>query len=321
MRRFGPGARSIAGRKGWRVSFGSLPGVFEKPAGPRRIEYAAGTEAAHVADRLLGRAAALLHPVDHLFRERRTHHSVPAHRRKHQHIRIDEMLRLGFETEGIADAVPAQTSRVAAQFRTVDRGRDIHAQTQIGLADRLQQVFGGGAVVEHRGGRGGRIQARDDGIEVELGIALPMGERIHRARWPERTSMTRIAEVDRIKFARHLEKLPELWHRIFVVLPAAAQGENNVVVAEAVHVADAMQSVGHRAITSLWRGTCVPFVIRPRSWPDRAGNRAVPESAPPRNLLRLARTAYRRRAPPPYPTAFRLPTLTGSPPRCAPPEP
>ena len=58
------------------------------------------------------------------------------------------MLRLAFETERIANAVPAQSRRVAALFRAVDGGRDVDAQAQIGLADRLQKIFGGDAIVE-----------------------------------------------------------------------------------------------------------------------------------------------------------------------------
>src|SRR5260370_37074832 len=105
------------------------------------------------------------------------------------------MFSLAFETERVSDAVPAQSGCMATLFRAIDRGRDVHAQAQIGLADGFHEIFGRDSIIEYRGGRGGRIQTCDDGIEIRLGVALPMRQRIHRTRGPQLAPVPRVAEV------------------------------------------------------------------------------------------------------------------------------
>src|SRR5258708_39498255 len=116
---------------------------------------------------------------------------------------------------------------MTALIGPLHRSRDVHAQAEIRFPHGLQKTFGRYAVVENRGSRRWYIQAGDHGVEIRVHVPLPVRERIHRFRRAQRSSMTRVSQIDGMKAARHLEKLAELRNRVFVVPPPAAHSEND----------------------------------------------------------------------------------------------
>ena len=98
---------------------------------PRRIEHATRTESRQVAGRFAWSPASLFDPIDHLFRERGAHHSVPAHCRDGQDIFARKALGLALKAKRIADAMAASTCEGAASLRQFDRCGNIDAQTQV----------------------------------------------------------------------------------------------------------------------------------------------------------------------------------------------
>src|SRR5580765_2826682 len=107
------------------------------------------------------------------------------------------MIGLALETERIADTVAGDACRMTALLGAVNRRGDVDAESQIRLADSFHQVLRRDAIVEYGGSRGGHIETVDHGAEVGLDVALPMRKRVHRFGWPERTAISRIAEIHR----------------------------------------------------------------------------------------------------------------------------
>ena len=197
---------------------------FEDPFGARRIEDAAGTEAGQVRHRLLRRAAAFLHPVDHLLRERSAHHPVPAHGGQLQHVFVRQVLGLALEPERIADAVAAGIRRVAALLGAVDRSRDIDAQTEVRLPSRLSRN-----PRPPRGCRtprppwsaypGRRSPPRKSGVMSRFQCDAGFIDCDGRSAPPWRAS----PRFTGLKRQRHLQELLQLGNRILVVLAAASR--------------------------------------------------------------------------------------------------
>ena len=76
--------------------------------------------------------------------------------------------------------------------------------------------------------------------------------------------MARVAQVHRLERQGHLEKLAQLRDGALVVLAAARNREHDVVVVEALRVAEAMQGVGHGLTASNGAAAAAGFVTRPR---------------------------------------------------------
>ena len=70
---------------------------------------------------------------------------------------------------------------------------------------------------------------------------------------PQRAAVARIAQVHRLERQRHLQELLQLRDAALVVLAAAGDGEDHVIVVKAFGVAEAVQCVGHfRTTSSFW---------------------------------------------------------------------
>src|ERR1700722_7428542 len=168
--------REVANNSSRQLSrlFRIRPGIFENPLGARRIENTTGAEARQVGGCLLWAAAIFLHEVDHFLGQRVADHPVPAHGRERGDLRIGNLLRFAFKTQGVADAVPVETGIVTAPLRTLDGGGDVDAHAKILFFDALDELLRGARVVEDSGARGGNGEAFEYGLEIWLHVALPV---------------------------------------------------------------------------------------------------------------------------------------------------
>ena len=195
--------------------------------------------------RLIGRPPPFLHPVDHLLGERHADHAVPAHRRQRQDVAVRQMFGLSFEAERIPGAVTRNAGRVAARDGAVDRRRDVDAQAEVGFANRLGALLRGLEVVEHRGRRARRVEPLDHLLKSGSlsRFQCESGDIDFDGRYapPCRES----PRFTGLNCMRDLEEPPQLGHRIFIVLSAAGNRKDDVVVAEALRVAEPMQRIRH----------------------------------------------------------------------------
>jgi hypothetical protein len=72
-----------------------------------------------------------------------------------------------------------------------------------------------------------------------------MGSRIHRLARPQGAAVPRVSQVHRMVRQGQFKKLSQFGERDLVVLALARDGENDVVVMEALGIAESVQSVGH----------------------------------------------------------------------------
>src|SRR5205807_4373573 len=68
---------------------------------------------------------------------------------------------------------------------------------------------------------------------------------------PQCTTVNRVAQVHGIERQGHLEKLFQFRHGTFIVLTAARNGENHVIIVKAFRVAETMQRIGHGYLMAL----------------------------------------------------------------------
>src|SRR5687767_6208996 len=128
-------------------------GIFENARGARRVEDAAGAEARQRRRALLRRAPVFLDEVDHLLRQRVADHPVAAHRRQQHDLPGRHLLRLPFEAERVADAVPRNPRIRTAVLRAADRRRHVDAQAELFVLDPRDEPLRLVPVVEHRRAR------------------------------------------------------------------------------------------------------------------------------------------------------------------------
>ena len=144
--------------------------------------------------------------------------------------------------------MPGLASRMTALLGAVDRGGNVDTEAEVGGLHFFKEILGVHAVVENGGDGCWSGEAVDDATEVGRHVALPVRRRRHVPPWAERAAIQRIAHVDRLIGQRHFEKLLELGQAPLVVLAAARDGKDNVVVEKAGGVAVSMESVRHRAL-------------------------------------------------------------------------
>src|SRR5581483_5485436 len=66
--------------------------------------------------------------------------------------------------------------------------------------------------------------------------------------------MARVTQIDRLKRQCHLEEAAELGYRVRVIVAAAGDSEDYVIIAETGRVSEPVQRVGHRFTTSARSG-------------------------------------------------------------------
>src|SRR5215469_363240 len=82
-------------------------------------------------------------------------HTVPAHRGKHQYLRVGKFFGFPLKAQGVSHTMTGNACVTTALLSCLNGSRDVDAETEVFCLDAREESFCRGPVVKNRSTRGG----------------------------------------------------------------------------------------------------------------------------------------------------------------------